>query len=171
MNNSIVKLVQGDITQYPTDAIITAINSEKLWFGGIDGAIQRAAGSHYHQQVANKSSLKDLDVIVAKGKPHSGKFKDVVFVVDDLRRGLQEIVYAGLEAAHNQDYKSVALPTIRMGVMMGVVEKTYEQTVMRMVSGVKKFQTDHPKTLLEEIAIVVYNDPVATKYLKEGFGI
>jgi len=65
--NTNIAVQDGDITKIPTNAILTAINSGGLWFGGIDGAIQRIAGNHYHNQVATAIPLYDLQTIVAKG--------------------------------------------------------------------------------------------------------
>ncbi len=117
--------VEGDITQIPADALMTAINSGGLWFGGIDGAIQRVAGDLYHSQVTQASSLRDLQTVVARGGARPDRkigFRDVIFVVDDLESSLDKVVYAGLETANNEGYKSLLIPTIRMGVMAGVRE-------------------------------------------------
>ena len=48
---STFNLMKGDITRTATvDAIVTLINSGGMWFGGVDGAIQRVAGGQYHAQ-------------------------------------------------------------------------------------------------------------------------
>lgn len=93
-----VNCIQGDISQTPSDALITAINSSGAWFGGIDMVLTRMAGNLFHQQAMNVMPLSDGQVVVAFGKPNvnKGAFKNVVFVVDDLRKKLREIIYNGL---------------------------------------------------------------------------
>lgn len=164
-------VVQGDITQLPGDAVMTAINSGGLWFGGIDGAIQRSAGNKYHSQAAAQMPLKNLDVVVAKGEKstHKGQFDDVVFVVDDLQSPLNDIVYKGLEASHKEGYKTLLVPAIRMGVMAGAYEKTPQETVEKIATGIRDFMADYGQdTGLETITFVVYSDPNLIKLLEEG---
>ena len=179
MNDYLVKkigniglyVVQGDITQIPADAIMTAINSEGMWFGGVDGAIQRVAGDQYHAQAAKNMPLHDLQTIVAKGKAqqHKGKFNNVVFVVDDLESSLDKVAYAGLEAAHQEGYKTLLLPAMRMGVMAGAVEKTPQETAAKLGQRISRFmQTYGTQTKLENITLVVYQDPTAAKQLTTG---
>lgn len=172
VGNTELYVVQGDITRIPTDAIMTAINSEGLWFGGIDGAIQRVAGNQYHKQAEKSMPLANLQTIVAKGNKrlHKGQFNDVVFVVDDLASSLDKVVYAGLEAAHNAEYGKILVPAIRMGVMAGAVEKTPEETVRKLGSGISDFMKSYgPKTKLENITFVVYNDMRTLSQLTTGF--
>lgn len=138
MDKSSVGVVSGDITRFKVDALITAINSGGMWFGGIDGVINRAAGNLFHLQASKAMPLSDGQVVVAYGNiTNQGAFTNVVFVVDDLRRSLAEVVYDGLSGASDAGFKSVSLPTIRMGVMLGVVEKTLEEAVVGISTGVR----------------------------------
>ena len=103
--------------------------------------------------------LKDGQAIIARnnGQIYDGAFTNVVFVVDDLKRPLHEIIYNGLKAASGAGFKSISLPTIRMGVMLGVVEKSINEAMNEMAKGVQKFLAESPNTL-ENITFVVYGD-------------
>jgi O-acetyl-ADP-ribose deacetylase (regulator of RNase III) len=137
-----------------------------MWFGGIDGVIMSHAGSFFHKQAAKKI-LRDGQVIVAYGAGlHRIRgFENVVFVVDDLQRPLREIIGAGLDAADREGFKTVTLPTIRMGVMLGVVEKTPNDALIEMVMAIKEFYESHPKSL-NKITFVVYGDEAVADKLR-----
>lgn len=155
-----VLALSGDIARVKADALITAINSSGVWLGGIDGVIGRVAGDLFHAQAAALKPLQDGQTIVARSgqHAHSGAFTNVVFVVDDLEKPLRTIVHNGLKAASDAGFKTVTLPTIRMGMMLGEVEKSADEAVREMAAGVSEFLTGNPETPLKTIAFVVYND-------------
>jgi O-acetyl-ADP-ribose deacetylase len=152
-----INVIEGDITQIKVDAIMTAINSGKMWFGGIDAAIQRVAGNTYHPY---ELPLSNLNTIFASGSRdnHQGQFNHIVFVVDDLESKLREVIYHGLVAANDNGVKTIAIPTIRLGVMNGVVEKTNEEALQEITAGIKMFQKSQKNPTLKQITFVVYNN-------------
>ena len=152
----------GDISQVPSDAMITAINSGGMWFGGIDGVIQRAAGTGFHQQASAAMPLKDGQTVVAKKRAaHRGAWGDVVFVIDDLQQPLNKIVRGALTAAGDAGYRTVSLPAIRTGVMLGAVEKNAQQAVAEIILGFRSYLDETPGTSIKEIRRVQeFNAPL-----------
>jgi O-acetyl-ADP-ribose deacetylase len=155
----------GDIAEIPVDALITAVNSGGMWYGGIDGVIERAAGNQFHRQAAAKMPLEHGQTVVARAtSAHRGKWRDVVFVVDDLQGPLGSIVERALTAASTAGYETVSLPAIRTGVMLGVVEKTAAQAVQELLAGVQRF-ADREETCIREVHFCVFRDPNVFKLL------
>ncbi len=160
MSTMSVNVVSGDITRVEADGLITTINAGGLWFGGIDGAIQRVSGRHFHGQAFAKSPLTDGQTIVAYGYGHYSHrgFKHVVFVVDNFRRSFEDVVISGLNAANKAGLRAVTLPVMHMGVRAGdIVEKSGIEVVAAMDAAIKKFQESNPQ-IVKEITLVVNND-------------
>jgi O-acetyl-ADP-ribose deacetylase (regulator of RNase III) len=164
-----VHIASGDIARVPSDALITAINSGGMCEGGIDGVIQRAAGNSFHKQAQAVMPLEHGQTIVAEGNgTNRGAFKNVVFVVDDLGGPLSQIVYLGLKAASEAGYKNVTLSTIRLGLMLGVVEKTLEEAVDEFIKGIEV--ADQQGHDLQSISIVVHGYDDVAALLKRRLG-
>jgi O-acetyl-ADP-ribose deacetylase (regulator of RNase III) len=149
-----VEILGGDIRPVEADALITAINSGKMWFGGIDGAIQSVAGNMFHEQAA-REQLSNLKTVVARGGKHRGGFKNVVFVVDDLKSPLRLVIMAGLAAADNAGFATVSIPGIRLGVMLGIVEKTLEEAYAEMNAGVLQYLESNENRNIRHIKFVL----------------
>lgn len=162
-----VNVLSGDITSVKADGLITAINSAGMWFSGIDGAIQRSSGGMFHSQAQAAMPLSDGSVIFAPATgDHNGQFGSVVFLVDDLRRPLCELVTAGLQEAERQGLASILLPTIRTGVMAGSYE-TVEEALNGMAVAVREFVASNPVNV-QQITFVVYGDPTSEQLLKKA---
>lgn len=163
-----VSITNGNITQISADALLTAVNPRGDWFGRIDDAIIEVAGHMYHDQIEINPSLKDLQTIVARGgEPHQGKFRDIIFVIDDMKSPLNKVIYSGLEAVSNEDYQHVLVPTIRMGAARGVVEKTSREVIEQTALGVRRFLDEYAEqTRLQDIEFVVYNNPLLKREME-----
>ena len=121
VNQSLLELVEGDITQQETDAIVNAANSSLLGGGGVDGAIHRAAGPDLlaecrtlggcppgEARLTRGYRLKARYVIHGVGPIYSGTPRDAELLAGVHRNALQ------LASAHG--IASVAFPAISTGV-------------------------------------------------------
>lgn len=165
-----VNIVSGDISALRSEAIITAINYSPLfWCGMVDGVIIRLAGKVFHIQLMNNlEDLSDGQAFLAKGLEDSElNFSNVIFVIDELNYSLHEIILAGLQEAEKNHLKTVSIPAIRMGVMLGEVEKTEEEVIEQMAMAIKLFLSSNP-VFVKEINFVIYNNQEFMEKLDSG---
>lgn len=166
-----VNITGGDITTVTSDVLITAINSSGMWFGGIDGAIQGVAGGMFHSQAAQRMPLADGDVVYAPAPGgFSGQFNSVIFVVDNLRRPLHQIVLAGLWEADRQHKALVSLPSLRTGVMAGAYERTVEAALDETAAAIIEFRNSQPQ-FVQQLNVVVFRDPHCERYLADKVAV
>lgn len=154
-----VSVVDGDITQVKADALITAINSGGMWWGGIDGAIQRVSGNMFHAQAAAKMPLQDGQTVFTPAPLlHNGRFDNVIFVVDELQRPVGQLVRAALDEAEARSLATVSIPTLRTGVMSGAYE-SHGDALSGLALAIDEFVRTNPSHV-QEITVVVYNNAV-----------
>jgi O-acetyl-ADP-ribose deacetylase (regulator of RNase III) len=110
----------------------------------------------FHAQAAQAMPLHDGQIVYApaNGK-HHGHFKSVLFVIDELQQPLYDLVAEALEEAEKLALTSVSIPTIRTGVMSGVVE-THAEALSALARSVSDFADLN--TCVKTINIVVYHD-------------
>lgn len=159
-----VRVISGDITQEPADALIAAINPVGMWFGGVDAAIQRVSGALFHTQAAAAQPLHDGQVVVASGGPAGeGHFSNVIFVVDDEEKPLRELVASALTQAELSGFKRVTLPAIRARILP--VESSVGAVLGEMSIAIAQFVASGPKEVTD-ITVVIHEDPTAEETLK-----
>lgn len=157
----------GDIARVPAQALITAINNEGKWHGGIDHVIQHAAGWMFHAQARNAMPLGEGQIVFArKTGDHDGAWGDVLFVVDDLQHPLSWIIERALRAAAQAGYTSVSLPAIRTGAAVGLVEPDERAAVDQIGIGLRDVLA--AGSTLREIHFVIYDSPQVLQLMISG---
>ena len=128
VNDSAIELVQGDITELATDAIVNAANTQLQLGGGVAGAIRRKGGPAIQADcdrhgpirvgeaaITTAGELKARHVIHAVG-PRTGVDRPE----DDLLAGATR---HSLRLADENGLKSVAFPAVSTGVFGYPIER------------------------------------------------
>ena len=118
-----VELVQGDITQQCTDAIVNAANAHLAGGGGVDGAIHRAGGPSIMQETRAKypSGCPTGDAVITGAGKMSAKH--VIHAVGPVYRGgkhgepelLASAYHRSLEVAAAAGCGSISFPSLSTG--------------------------------------------------------
>ncbi len=122
-----IRILQGDLCQADTDAIVNAANPKLLGGGGVDGAIHRAAGPSLlracrsvpevrpgvrcptgEARITPGFELRARYVIHTVGPVYSGRSEDPVLLSAAYRSSLGLAIENGLE--------SIAFPAISCGI-------------------------------------------------------
>ena len=170
INRTTLELVEGDITEMDTDAIVNAANERLAHGGGVAGVISRKGGPaiqqesnawvHRHGRVATGSAaitsggnLKAHYVIHAVGPVYGSTVRSAEL--------LGSAVRAALQMADEHGLKSIALPAISTGIFGYPMEEA-AQVMLR--AAVEYLQGE---TGLERVVFCLYGQPTFEIFSRE----
>ena len=125
INQSKLAVIQGDITQQTTDAIVNAANSSLMGGGGVDGAIHRAGGpailEECKQIVSRQGRLPTGKAVITTGG--NLKARSVIHTVGPVWQGgdkgepelLASAYRESLIVAVENNLGSISFPSISTG--------------------------------------------------------
>jgi O-acetyl-ADP-ribose deacetylase (regulator of RNase III) len=160
-----IDLVQGDITQQATDAIVNAANTPLLGGGGVDGAIHRAGGPEILAACRRLGGCETGDAKLTPGGRLPARFviHTVGPVYRDGRHGEPELLASAyrrsLEVATGAKLRSVAFPSISTGAYRFPIGEA-APIALRTV---KRFDRENPGTL-ELVRFVLFSAPDLAVY-------
>jgi O-acetyl-ADP-ribose deacetylase (regulator of RNase III) len=117
-----LRAVQGDITRLSVDAIVNAANDALIPGGGVDGAINRAAGPHLGEAMRAIGGCPTGEARITPAFGLSAKY--VIHAVGPIWRGgdrgeaelLASAYRSALLLARDHGCRTVAFPAISTGV-------------------------------------------------------
>jgi O-acetyl-ADP-ribose deacetylase (regulator of RNase III) len=165
IKNSILKLVQGDITELNTDVIVNAANAQLILGGGVAGAIRRKGGTKI-QEECNKigESFVGGAVITTGGNL---KAKHVIHAVgpcmgegaEDAK--LRNAVTNSLKLMDDHRLKTIAFPAISTGIFGYPIERCAKI----MISTAKKYLNG--ETQIRQVVLCLHSEPDYEVFNKE----
>jgi O-acetyl-ADP-ribose deacetylase (regulator of RNase III) len=130
INNRVLELREGDLTEMETDAIVNAANAQLVLGGGVAGAINRKGGPEIQAEcykiggtfvggavITTGGNLKARHVIHAVG-PRMGE--------GDEDQKLKNATLNSLKVADENNLKSISFPAISTGIFGFPIERCAE---------------------------------------------
>ncbi len=169
----VFKLVRGDITKYPADAIVNAANKYLEHGGGVALAIARAATEGKPEEYTRmskeemkkqigKDHIEHGEVVVTPAlalEKHGIKF--VIHTVgpicngvwnEEMKEKLKRALMGPLKKAEELKLKSIAFPAISAGIYGCPLEEVVK-TFLEVVKEFSKYMKS-----VKEVALVIYDE-------------
>ena len=170
IGNADLELVQGDITQQDTDAIVNAANPGLSGGGGVDGAIHRAGGPEILEECRRLGGCPPGEARITTGGRLEARY--VIHAVGPVYYGgqagepekLASAYRSSLELASQHGLRSVAFPSISTGAYGYPVERAAPIALGTVID----YMRQHPE--IELVRFVLFDTPTFAVY-ERGLGV
>lgn len=169
INQTKLSIIQGNITNQATDAIVNAANPGLMGGGGVDGAIHRAGGpailGECKQIVAKKGRLPTGKAVITTGGNLAARY--VIHTVGPIWQGGNKGEASLLESAYKESLKlaaeynltSVSFPSISTGAYGYPVAEAAKVAVRAVVSFLREQVTS-----VKEVVFVLFDSGTYEAY-------
>lgn len=169
INQTKLTIIQGDITQQATEAIVNAANSSLMGGGGVDGAIHRAGGpailEECKQIVARQGHLPTGKAVITTGGDLKARY--VIHTVGPIWHGggagetelLASAYRESLKLAAEKKLSRVSFPSISTGAYGYPVEKAARVALKAVISFLREKTTS-----IKEVVFVLFDSRTLSTY-------
>ena len=160
--NTVLELIDGDITEMDTDAIVNAANAQLILGGGVAGAIRQKGGPTIQQECLKiGGTFVGMAVITTGGKL---KAKFVIHAVGprmgegDEDNKLKNATLNSLKLADKNNLRSIAFPAISAGIFGFPIDQCAEIMLRTTIEYLKGFDklTTKGQTGLKKVVFCLY---------------
>ncbi len=164
ISRSTIILVEGDITEEETDALVNAANEQLVGGGGVDGAIHRAGGPKIMEECRRIGGCPTGQAVITTGGNLKARF--VIHTVGPIYRGgaeherhlLASTYRESLRLASRYGLRSLAFPAISTGAYGYPLEESAEIAL----TTVTNYLRDHFE--IETVRFVLFNKEIFDTY-------
>jgi O-acetyl-ADP-ribose deacetylase (regulator of RNase III) len=164
IGQSVLELVEGDITQQDTGAIVNAANEQLRVGGGVDGAINRAGGPKIQEEARRIGHCPTGQAVITTGGNLKARY--VIHTVGPIYRGgqkgeaelLASAYRESLKLASERGIKSLAFPSLSTGVYGYPVPEAARVAL----TTIRDYLAQHPE--IELVRFVLFGKPTYEAY-------
>ncbi len=169
INQAKLSIIQGDITQQDTDAIVNAANPGLMGGGGVDGAIHRAGGSailaECKQIVSRQGRLPTGKAVMTSGGNLRARY--VIHTVGPVWHGgnkgepelLASAYQESLKLAAQNNLASLSFPSISTGAYGFPVDRASRVALEAVISFLRQSVTS-----IKEVVFVLFDSQTFDVY-------
>ena len=164
IKNSVIELIEGDITGLEVDAIVNAANAQLVLGGGVAGAIARKGGISIQHQCDRIGGINVGQAVITTGGKL--KAKHVIHAVgprfgegneeDNLRSATRN----SLKVADENNLSDIAFPAISTGIFGFPMDKCAEIMLSETADYLKG------ETALKKVVFCLYDEDALKTFQK-----